>query len=334
MSRLAIVLAILAAASLAALGVGAAQDLRGAVHGWLAGFIFASLAAPGALIMILIARLTSSPWGEHFGGQLRAIAATAPLLWLLGLPVAVLLGEAYPWARGRGEVGHLALYLSPAAFLGRAVVALGGWTLLAWLVHRRAGVTALTAALGLVFQAVVLTVMPTDWALSVRPGWTTTDIGMTFLTLEVAFIAAAVLLFGPAEPAKSRDDIAGFLIAGVLGLTYMTFVAYLVDWYGDVPDRVGWWLERLKDGRWGEIFAPFVAALLVFLALAAGRRYRLAGAIALFGIGVYCVWLFAPNFEGEGWLVAPAGVVFNAAAIGLLAIWAFARRSRREAAHV
>lgn len=332
MNRLRLGLAILAAAALAGLAVGAAADLRGAARAWLLGFVFISLAPAGALVMILIARLTNAPWGRDFAPQLGAVAAAAPWLWLLGAPIAFLLAAIYPWAVRGGAPAHLRLYLSPAAFLARAAVALGGWTLLALLV-RRSRVSETAAALGLVFQAVVLCVIPTDWALSTQPGWTTTDIGMAFLTLEIVVVAAAILLFGPSAPAKSRDDIAGFLIAALLGLIYLTFVAYLIDWYGDLPDRVGWWLARLAGGRWAGIALALAAGLAAFVALAWGRRYRIAGAAALVGIALYCAWLFAPGLGPLAWLVAPAALIFHAAALCLAASGLFYAPPAGEASH-
>ncbi|HUZ12618.1 MAG TPA: hypothetical protein VMU93_07220 [Caulobacteraceae bacterium] len=330
MTRLRIALVIAAALGLIGLAVGASADPRGALHGWLLGFVFISLAPPGALVLMMIARLTSAPWGEDFGPQLRSMAAAAPWLFVLGLPVAILLAWTYPWATPGGAPAQLRLYLSPGPFLARAVVAIAGWSALAFLV-RRGRFGQGVAALGLVFQAIVLCIIPNDWVLSLRPGWTTTDVGMLFLTLEVAFPAAAILLFGPPRPTRSSDDIAGFLIAGVLGLIYMTFVAWLVDWYGDLPDRAGWWLAHLVAGRWTMITAAFAVGALVFASLGFGRRYRLAGGLALAAIAIFSIWLLSPNLGALPWLVAPAGLVFHAAALGLVVTTAL---GRGLAAHV
>jgi hypothetical protein len=311
------------------LAIAGAGDFASAAQGWLAGFVFVSLAPAGAIVLVMIARLTDAPWGRDFDPQLRALAVAAPWLWLLGLPIAILLSLVYPWARPGADPAHLRLYLSYWAFLLRAAAALGGWSLLAVLIWRGRGGQPL-AALGLVFQAVVLVIIPNDWALSVQPGWTTTDIGMTFLTLEVAVAAGALLLFGPGAPQKSRDDIAGFLLAGVLGLMYMTFVAYLIDWYGDLPDRVDWWLARLVGARWIPIALAMGAGVAAFVMLAL-HRYRAAGALALAGAASWCAWLFMPTLGPWPWLTAGGGILLHAAAIALAA--AFLWRTPSEAAH-
>jgi hypothetical protein len=315
-SRVALVTAAIAA--LAALVCGAFADVAGAAHAWLLGFVFVSLAPAGALVLIAIARLTRAPWGRDFGPQLAAIGGAAPWLWLLGAPIALLLVWIYPWAHPGGAPAHLRLYLSPFAFLVRAAVALAGWSVLAMLA-RRGHISQVAAAAGLVFQAVLLCVIPNDWVLSLQPGWTATDIGMVFLTLEIALTAAAVLLLSPRLPSKSADDMAGFLICGVLGLMYLTFMAYLIDWYGDLPDKVGWWLARIAAGRWIEIALAFAAGLAAFALLAFGRRYRLAGAAVVAGIAVFCGWLLSPTLGPLAWLMAPAGLVFHAAALSLAA---------------
>jgi hypothetical protein len=311
-----------ALAALAALTAGAFADFAGAAHAWLLGFVFVSLAPAGALVFILVARLTHAPWGRDFKPQLSAIAGAAPWLWLLGAPIAFLLAWIYPWARAGGAPAHLRLYLSPLAFLVRAAVALGGWSVLA-LIVRRGRIGEVTAAVGLVFQAIILCLIPNDWVLSLQPGWTATDIGMAFLTLEVALTAGTILLLSPTLPKKSADDMAGFLIAGVLGLMYLTFMAYLIDWYGDLPDKVGWWLARLTGARWIVIVLAFAAGLAVFALLAFGRRYRLAGAAAVAGIAVFCGWLLSPTLGPLAWAVAPAALVFHAAALSLAASGAF-----------
>ncbi|HEX4182817.1 MAG TPA: hypothetical protein VHY34_06135 [Caulobacteraceae bacterium] len=322
MTRMRLSLGCLAALALAALGAGALGDFAGAAHAWLLGFVFVSLAPAGALVLILIARLTQAPWGRDFDFQLGAIAGAAPWLWLLGAPIAFLLAWIYPWAQAGGAPAHLRLYLSPLAFLCRAALALAGWSVLAALA-RRGRIGEAGAAGGLVFQAVVLCLIPNDWVLSLQPGWTTTNIGMAFLSLEIALTTATVLLMGPGLPKKSADDLAGLLVAGVLGLIYLTFMAYLIDWYGDLPDKIGWWLARMTSGRWLEIVTALAAGLAVFGALAFGRRYRLAGAAAIVGAALYCGWLVSPTLGTLAWLMAPAGLVFHAAALSLAASWRF-----------
>jgi hypothetical protein len=309
--------------ALAALLCGAFADIAGAAHAWLLGFVFVSLAPAGALVLILIARLTRAPWGRDFGPQLVAIGGAAPSLWLLGAPVALMLVWIYPWAKAGGAPAHLRLYLSPLTFLARAAMALAGWSVLAMLA-RRGNFSHAVAAAGLVFQAVLLCVIPNDWVLSLQPGWTATDIGMVFLTLEISLVAAAILLLSPSLPRKSADDMAGFLIAGVLGLMYLTFMAYLIDWYGDLPDKVGWWLARIAAGRWIEIALAFAAGLAAFALLGFGRRYRLAGGAVVVGIAMFCGWLLSPTLGPLAWFVAPAGLVFHAAALSLAAAGRFA----------
>jgi hypothetical protein len=322
-SRARVILLVAAVAALAALAAGAFADFAGAAHAWLLGFVFASLAPAGALVLIAIARLTQAPWGRDFGPQLTAIGGAAPWLWLLGAPIAFLLSWIYPWAHAGGASAHLRLYLSPLAFLTRTAAALGGWSVLAMLM-RRGGIGEVAAAVGLVFQAVVLCIIPNDWVLSLQPSCTAADIGMVFLTLEVALTTAAILLLSPSLPRKSADDMAGLMIAGVLGLMYLVFMAYLIDWYGDLPDKVGWWLARIAAGRWIEIALAFAAGVTAFAFLAFGRHYRLAAVAAVAGIAIFCGWLLSPTLGPQAWLVAPAGLVFHAAAFSLAASGRFA----------
>ena len=66
MTRKRLIILVAAVAALAALIGGALTDFAGAAHAWLLGFVFISLAPAGALVLILIARLTNAPWGRDF----------------------------------------------------------------------------------------------------------------------------------------------------------------------------------------------------------------------------------------------------------------------------
>jgi hypothetical protein len=109
-------------------------------------------------------------------------------------------------------------------------------------------------------------------------------------------------------------DLGGLLLAALLGLTYINFMAVLVIWYGDVPERVQWFVAR-THGPW-PLFAWLALAfgsMAPILALFLGRwrknprALRLIAGIALCGIAFFDCYLVAPAFD-----VAALGAAFLA----------------------
>jgi uncharacterized membrane protein YhaH (DUF805 family) len=106
-------------------------------------------------------------------------------------------------------------------------------------------------------------------------------------------------------PAPADDpaigDLGALLLATVLGLTYIDFMAVLVIWYGDLPREEAWFVAR--DGLpWrGLAVAAFIlVSLLPILALLLSRvrnarkPLRAVGLCILVGLACYDAYLIAP----------------------------------------
>ena len=116
-------------------------------------------------------------------------------------------------------------------------------------------------------------------------------------------------------------DIGGLLLAFVLAITYVDFMAFLVMWYSDQPTRMSWFVERdhfpwplLAAGAF--IFgsaAPILALLLARVRNGVGALRAVAVSI-LAGLALYHAYLIAPPFGGR----ALAAAALCAVAIGLL----------------
>ena len=219
---------------------------------------------------------------------------------LIGLPLI------YPWAADPGalEPGVRGLYLNPPFFILRSVSALVGWSLIAWRLPRIEGPRGrLGAGLGLAFHGIAVSGMSVDWLLSIQPSWTSSDVGMDFAVQQLGAAFAFAALQGRR---KARDqpssDVAGLLLATIIGLTYLEFMSYLVVWYGDRPALDVWYLTR---ARWPWQVLSWAALALGVAAVAtlAGRRaigthraVAMAGGCVLGGMLSYQIWLLASSF--------------------------------------
>ncbi|MGE0223281.1 MAG: hypothetical protein AB7F35_08480 [Acetobacteraceae bacterium] len=304
--------------------------------GWLIGFLFWLGIAVGALVLIAIHAVTGGRWGATCWPVLAPAAASIPIFLLFGLPVAFILPTLFPWASDPSQAGQgvAALYLNPEGWWLRAGIALIAWSLIALvLLRRRNRPHRLLAAIGLVVHAVIITLVGLDWILSLDPHFYSTDFGATLAILQIlaALAWTAALRVVPSGGRGRVGDIGGLIIATSLGSLYLGYSQYLVIWYGDLPDRIKWYMDR-QDGVWFwvDAFAILLANLVPFFILIR-QRWRddsdtvgLAGGCVLAGLFVHFVWLLAPAFGALAVLSAllalvAIGALWVTLAYGLLA---------------
>jgi hypothetical protein len=302
--------ALVGAAWAAVLLIAAALlEPKVAAAGWLVGFAFWAQILVGSLTLIMIHRLTGGRWGEIAAPVIEPAAAAVPLLILLAIPLFISIPTLYPWPHQPAAIKTdvLSYYLNIPAFIVRALLALIGWSALAFFLPRINGRSGrFLAAHGLVFHALIISFVSIDWYLSLEAPFTSSSFGASVaITSLVGALAFTALLAPLPEGNPAIGDIGGLLLATVLGITYIDFMAVLVIWYGDLPHEEIWFVER---DRWpwdAVAAAAFVlASLLPVLALLlskvrnARRPLRAVGACVLIGLACHDAYLIAPS---AGW---------------------------------
>ena len=118
-------------------------------------------------------------------------------------------------------------------------------------------------------------------------------------------------------------DLGKLMLAFVMLFAYFSFSQWLIIWSGNLPEEIGWFLNRIRGG-WG------IVALIIILfhfalpfALLLSRERKRAGsrliALALFLMFMRVVdiyWYVVPNFAHERghfylspwYIIAPIGV--------------------------
>ncbi len=284
-----------------------------ALQGWLIGFVFVSSLSLGALAIVLIHRLTAGAWGGAFAAELAPAAQLTPLLLVFVAPVLLGVGLIYPWAHTPMivEPGVRRLYLNPPLFWVRTLIALGGWSAIALSLHRIEGPRGrLGAGLALAFHGLAVSVVGVDWVLSTLPSFTSSDFGMALAVQQLmAGFAFAALQGRQRAPDAASGDVAGLLLATIIGLIYLEFMSYLVIWYGDRPPLDAWYIPRVSPQwrglPWLSLACGVAALVLLATRRAAGthRAVAWAGGASLAGLFGYQTWLLAPSF-GHGCLPA------------------------------
>ncbi|HEY1978514.1 MAG TPA: hypothetical protein VGH13_00380, partial [Xanthobacteraceae bacterium] len=136
--------------------------------------------------------------------------------------------------------------------------------------------------------------------------------------------------------------LGGLLLATILGITYIDFMAVLVIWYGDLPPQEIWFVER-DPLPWSALaVASFLlASLLPVLALLLARvrnerrPLRMIGICVLVGLACYDTYLIGPPFGAAILLTAVVAVIgIGLGLIGLFMSAATGLIYRRESADV
>ncbi|MCO6417961.1 hypothetical protein JYK14_17605 [Siccirubricoccus sp. KC 17139] len=281
---------------------------RVALGGLLAGLLFWLGIALGAYALLAVHALTGGRWLAAFFPVLAAAVVTLPVFALFALPLLLQADAVWPWVGDPGAARHPDVarwYLNLPGFLTRGAVALAGWSLLGLLLvgsgARRPGL----GAAALVFHAVALSALGLDWVLSLEPAFHSTAFGMWLgvLQLLAALAWCALLETEPAGTRGKAGDLAQMLMAAALGAAYLGFVQYLVVWYGNLPHKTEWYLERMAL-PWlpMEVASLGLAAILPVLALLPAVTRRSPRALAWVGAGVLVgvllrlLWLVGPGF--------------------------------------
>jgi hypothetical protein len=328
-----LVMAGVAAAGMAVLAVFAP---RIAAAGWLVGFVFWSQIPVGSLMLLMIHRLTGGRWGEALYPAFAPAARFMPLLFVLIVPIFIAIPLLDLWSHRAGDVKPdvLSYYLNTPFFIARSLIAIMGWSVLAFLLPRVTGRPGqLVAAVGLVFHCVLISLVSIDWVLSLEPPFISSSFGASMAITElIAALAWAALRVPLAADDPVTGDIGGLLLAFVLGITYVDFMAFLVMWYSDLPSRLFWFVERAA-------WSPLAAAAFVFgsaapiLALLLARirngvpQLRVVAISVLAGLALYYAYLIVPPFGARALAAAALAMI----AIGLF-VAAFAGRPMHEAA--
>ena len=295
-------------------------DARAAAAGWLTGFVFAAQILLGSLTLAMIHRLTGGAWGAVVAPAAVPAAAAVPLLAVLAIPTFIAIAMLDPWLHQAGAIKPdvLSYYLNLPSYIVRNAVALIGWSALAWFLPRTPGRAGeLLAALGLAFHALVISSVSIDWYLSLEAPFTSSSFGASIAVSSLLAALAWSVVVAPATGESAPvGDVGGLLLATVLGITYIDFMAVLVIWYGDLPREEAWFVIR-GDPPWPALaVAAFllasllpVSALLLSKVRDARRPLRGVGACVLVGFACYDGYLLAPPAGGVALVTALIAIV-------------------------
>lgn len=342
-------------------GAGAGVSLVGLLtnhaqffRSYLVGYMFVLGATLGCLALGMIHQLSGGAWGVVTRRLIGAASRVLPVLTALFLPIVIGMHDLYEWTHADVVAADPILsgkqvYLNTPFFLARAGLYFLVWNLLtyflnAWSLEQDRNpdpriarrMQALSGG-GLLAFAVTTTFASFDWLMSLDPHWYSTIYGI--LTMGGQGLTALALLIVALTWLSRRPpldaivvpshfhDLANLMLAFVMLWAYFSFSQWLIIWSGNLPEEIGWYLNRIRGG-WGAValllvILQFALPFMLLLSRDLKRHGRTLLPLALFIIfmrGVDLFWMVVPNFPDTvrnfqfhwAYLVAP---------IALLGVW-------------
>ena len=282
---------------------------------YLVNFLFWSGLAQAGVAFSALLQLTRARWGEPLRDVAESMTSFLPASF--GLALFLPLGHVwfYRWLPSASAKERA--WLSAPFVSARLLLALAALYVLSLMFVRgsRPRRDRLAPAV-LIAYAVVLTFLSFDWVMSLDSRWFSTLIGGHFFigTLYAGLAGIALLALvvrrtsgADAIPAAMLHDHGKLLLGFCMLWMYLVFTQYIVIWYGDLPEEIGFVLRR-TDGAWA-IVAAFVVAsgFLVPFSLLLSRRLKqsagglaLVAALALAGLFSERVLLVMPSLVTGG----------------------------------
>jgi len=302
---------------------------------WLLWFVYLLTIALGALFIVALEHLVGATWSV----PVRRISERLSTLLIPVVPVALIALAALPalYPGARPEALHNKILAGKAFWLGlpffsaRTVLFLVGW-LIALAVFVRGSMkqdatkdprfnvyARRFAPLFMAFFAFGITMVAFDWLGGLEPEWYSDIFGVyvfagSFLSGLAATALAVLHLQGRGRlPGVRRDhlyNLGAFLFAFTVFWSYIGFAQYMLMWYGNLPEEITWYQERIQGPWLGVLLVlgmvhfviPFFA-LLPMDAKGNPRRLRSVAALMLGAHLLDLYWLVFPVL-GKGILLS------------------------------
>lgn len=347
---------IVGAVFLLVLLVTAFVDRRQFFQAYLIGWTFWTGITVGSLALLMLQHLTGGGWGFVIRRSLEAATRLLPIMAALFIPVILGAHSIYhEWTNHEELEQHPVVqfktpYLNLPFFTARAILYFGVWGALAFFLNRWSLAQDRTADArytknmrllsgpGMVVLIFTVTFASIDWYMSLEPEWFSTIYGFIYVASwslsALAFVIAVMATLTQEDPMKRVvaplhfQDLGKLLLALVMLWAYFAFSQYLIIWSGNLPEEIGYYIER-THGAWGAVIIAigllhFAAPFLFLLSRELKRNPRRLVLVALLILVMRMVdllWMLVPAFREHHWIWLD---VIALVGFGALWLWLFA----------
>lgn len=338
--------------ALVASAVGALVAPLAFYQAWLVAFLFWLGLALGSMALLLVQYISGGRWGAAIRRPLEAAAGNVPLMALFFIPVALGMGQIYPWAdeakvSASAILQYKSVYLNPTWFVIRAVIYFAVWTLIsmrlvAWSREedaqgysaQRAGRVSVLAHVGILAWAITMSLAGIDWGMSLEVAWFSHIYGLMFAGAQLlSALALAIVISAkmadhrPISTVISPDrfhDVGKLLLAFTMVWAYFQLSQYIIMWGANLPEEIEWYVIR-NHGGWEylTLFLFLFHFVVPFALLLSRARKKVPSKIAaVAGLIVFMryvdiFWWITPTFS-HGFVVHPLHL---ATVLGIGGIW-------------
>ena len=243
---------------------------------WLVAFVLTFGLAAGGLFATLLRHMAGGAWSVALQ---RFSEAASRTLWVFP-PVFLFLfllgkGYLYPWTdpdvvAGSHVIASKAAYLNVNFFLARFVAYFIIWGVIAWAFNawsckldetadqRYAVWMRWLSAPCMILMFLTMTLAATDWGMSTDPDWFSTIYGPLWIVsqgLSILALSIICITYMDGEPPiaqamnhKQYINLGSLLMAFTVLWTYIAFSQFLITWSGNMPEEIGWYMDRRGTG--------------------------------------------------------------------------------------
>jgi hypothetical protein len=316
------------------LGAGENDGWSRFSHSYLVAFVWVMTIGAGALWWVTLQNIVNAEWSVVVRRVAELIAANAPVLAVLALPVVLplILGKPvmYRWADPALMTGDLANklgYLSTKFFAIRFVFYFGFWTWLSSFFLRRslgqdkeaqetAAKTVVTmrrvAGPAMIGFALTVTFCAIDLIMTLEPQWFSTMFGVYYFASCVLAVNSSLALTLMWLQSKGRlassvtvhhfHDLGKMVFAFTIFWAYIGFSQFMLQWYANIPEETLWWKERFANSwgtySWVLLFGHFVIPFFGLLSRWVKRNRK--------ALAFWCIWQLVMIYLDMYWLVMPS----------------------------
>ena len=287
----------------------------------------------GSMAILMIRHLTGGGWGMVIRRILGAAMRCLPLMAVLFIPILLGMPKLYVWARPLDSIADQHLrehlqdlaksYLNVHGFIIRAVIYLGIWNLLSFLLTKwskeqdnppsrdNSPRFKAVSGPGLILYAFTISFAAIDWVMSIDPSWISTIYGLILLIGQLlsamcfAVVVERILFdYKPMSEWLRPDfvqDHGKWMLVFTMVWAYFSFSQLLIIWAGNLPDEITWYVRRFNGG-WqymGLALAAFQFAVPFLFLLSRPFKRDIRRLVWL------AVWILLMRYVDLFWIIEP-----------------------------
>jgi len=308
------------------------DSLRGS-YNILIIFTFLISISVGSIFLVALEYATGAVWSTPMRRVSEFLSASFPFIIILAIPLLLNIQNIFEWSKPAivqmdKIIAHKSPYLNVPFFIIRFVITAVIFYIFYKVLTRNSQkqdisgdqkLTSKNIKFSMAFMpvaAILLSLIATDWLMSLAPKWYSTIFGFYFMTgVILAGLSATTYVvvtlnengyFVPKLTGEHYYSLGALMFAFINFWAYIAFSQFLLIWYANIPEETIWFMARWQ-GSWkyitiASVFIHFVipyAALLSQPSKMNPKRLKFMAIWILFAQIFDLYWIIMPNMSSS-----------------------------------